>query len=402
MILHIDCNTFYASCEVAMHPEMYGKPVVVANSNEAGGGIILALTKEAKAFGLKRGNPLFQVRKIIDDNNISVFQADLNKYSEISHTLMDAVKEQGIVLNFRQYSIDEFFGEIPLDDPYKLRFYAEKIKNHIATTTNIPVSCGISLSYTLAKVATWFAKHYDGYKGICVLPENKIEIALRRIAIAELWGIGRRSAPKLESRGIATALDFYNKPAYQIKHLLGINGLRTWQELHGTPSLEFDDNAQQKSIMHSRTFAYMTSDIQQLTSYIIEYVAAASQKLREQHSVCQSITVFISTNRHREDLEQYKSSATDKMAVPTADTSKIAKTAIQILKQIFRQGFQYKKAGIILSDLTSDDAVQIGLFDTDVQEIKKSRKLMEALDLLNKRFGSNTVKLAAQNSKEKN
>lgn len=394
MILHIDCNTFYASCEVAMHPEMQGKPVVVANNNETGGGIILALTKEAKAFGLKRGNPMFQVKDIIENNNIAVFQANLNKYGEISRHLMEAVKEQGIVLNFRQYSIDEFFGELPLEDPQKLRYYAKMIKNHIAHTTNIPVSCGVSLSYTLAKVATWYAKHYDGYEGICVLPEKKIEIALRQMPVAEVWGIGRRTAPKLKSRNITTAFDFYNRPAHEIKHLFGINGLRTWQELHGTPSLEFDDSTQQKSISHSRTFAYMTSNLEQLTSYIVEFVSVASQKLRAQHSVCQSVTVFIATNRHREDMEQYKSLATDKMAVPTADTAVIAKTATSILKQIFKPNFQYKKAGIILSDLSGDDAIQVGLFDAEAKDIKKSRKLMSALDQLNSRFGSNAVKLA--------
>lgn len=394
MILHIDCNTFYASCEVAMHPEMQGKPVVVANNNETGGGIILALTKEAKAFGLKRGNPMFQVKDIIENNNIAVFQANLNKYGEISRHLMEAVKEQGIVLNFRQYSIDEFFGELPLEDPQKLRYYAKMIKNHITHTTNIPVSCGVSLSYTLAKVATWYAKHYDGYEGICVLPEKKIEIALRQMPVAEVWGIGRRTAPKLKSRNITTAFDFYNRPAHEIKHLFGINGLRTWQELHGTPSLEFDDSTQQKSISHSRTFAYMTSNLEQLTSYIVEFVSVASQKLRAQHSVCQSVTVFIATNRHREDMEQYKSLATDKMAVPTADTAVIAKTATSILKQIFKPNFQYKKAGIILSDLSGDDAIQVGLFDAEAKDIKKSRKLMSALDQLNSRFGSNAVKLA--------
>lgn len=398
MILHIDCNTFYASCEVAMHPEMQGKPVVVANNNETGGGIILALTKEAKAFGLKRGNPMFQVKDIIENNNITVFQANLNKYGEISRHLMEAVKEQGIVLNFRQYSIDEFFGELPLEDPQKLRYYTKKIKNHIAHTTNIPVSCGVSLSYTLAKVATWYAKHYDGYEGICVLPEKKIEIALRQMPVAEVWGIGRRTAPKLKSRNITTAFDFYNRPAHEIKHLFGINGLRTWQELHGTPSLEFDDSTQQKSISHSRTFVYMTSNLEQLTSYIVEFVSVASQKLRAQHSVCQSVTVFIATNRHREDMEQYKSLATDKMAVPTADTAVIAKTATSILKQIFKPNFQYKKAGIILSDLSGDDAIQVGLFDAEAKDIKKSRKLMSALDQLNSRFGSNAVKLAKQDS----
>lgn len=195
MILHIDCNTFYASCEVSLRPDLYGKPVVVANCNEAGGGIILALTKEAKALGLKRGNPVFQVKDILNKNNVAVFPANLPKYVDISRRLMQVVKDQQIVLHFTQYSVDEFFGELPTDDPEELRELALKVKAHIEKCTGIPVSCGLSLSFTLAKVATWYAKHYPGYKGVCVLPKDKIPTALKGLPIADVWGIGYRSAP---------------------------------------------------------------------------------------------------------------------------------------------------------------------------------------------------------------
>lgn len=396
MILHIDCNTFYASCEVSLRPDLKGKPVVVANCNEAGGGIILALTKEAKALGLKRGNPVFQVKEILESNNVAIFPANLPKYVDISRRLMQVVKEQEIVLNFIKYSVDEFFGELPLEDPSKLAAYARKVKDHIEHCTGIPVSCGISLSYTLAKVATWFSKHYPGYKGVCVLTKENIETALCILPIADVWGIGRRTAPRMQSYGITTALDFYNKPDYWIQKQFKVNGHRTWKELHGTPCIDIETPAQQKSIMHSRTFTYMTQELSVLESYIAEYAVAAARKLRDQHSVCLSVTTFIATNPHREDLEQYGNSATIKLSVACADTLMISKAALDALRLVFRPYMHYKRAGVMLSDITSDDAIQLDLFAKPPLSLDKSRALMEATDKINNRYGMNTVRLGVQ------
>lgn len=396
MILHIDCNTFYASCEVAMRPDLQGKPVAVANCNEAGGGIILALTKEAKALGLKRGDPVFKVTDILNRNHVAVFPCNLPKYVDISRRLMQVVKEQDMVLNFKQYSVDEFFGELPLTAPEELRQAALKIKSHIEQCTGIPVSCGISLSYTLAKVATWYSKHYSGYKGVCVLPEDKVEVALTHYPIADVWGIGRRSAPKLEGKGILTALDFYNQPEYFVRKLMNINGVRTWKELHGIPSVDIDNPPRQKSIVHSRTFTYMTSDEEQLHSYIAEYAVAAARKLRDQHSVCLCVSTFLSTNPHREDLDQYGNFATEKLLVATSDTSVIATAACNALRSIFRPGYQYKRAGVMLSDITGDDAIQLDLFNNQGEKITRSVELMKAIDALTTKYGMNSVKLASQ------
>lgn len=396
MILHIDCNTFYASCEVSLRPDLKGKPVVVANCNEAGGGIILALTKEAKALGLKRGNPVFQVKEILKRNKVAVFPANLPKYVDISRRLMQVVKEQDIVLNFVKYSVDEFFGELPLEDPNELARYARKVKEHVEHCTGIPVSCGISLSYTLAKVATWFSKHYPGYKGVCVLTKENIETALGILPIADVWGIGYRTAPRMGSFGITTALDFYNKPDYWIKKQFKITGYRTWQELHGIPCIDIESPAQQKSIMHSRTFTYMTQELSVLESYIADYAVAAARKLRDQHSVCLAVTTFIATNPHREDLDQYGNSATVKLSVASADTVAITKAALDALRQVFRPYMHYKRAGVTLSDITSDDAIQLDLFAEPPLAFDKSRALMDATDKINNRYGMNTIRLGAQ------
>lgn len=399
MILHIDCNTFYASCEVSLRPDLIGKPVVVANCNEAGGGIILALTKEAKALGLKRGNPVFQVKEILNKNDVAVFPANLPKYVDISRRLMQVVKDTGMVLNFTQYSIDEFFGELPTDDPGELRDVALKVKAHIEKCTGIPVSCGLSLTFTLAKVATWYSKHYSGYKGVCVLPKDKIETALKGLPLAEVWGIGYRTQPRLEAMGMHTAWDFHEKPEYFVQKTLHLPGVRTWKELHGEPCIDIQPLAKQRTIAHTRTFTFMTLKKEDLKTYISNFAVAAARKLRDQHSVCMEVTSFICTNPHREDLQQYGGSETVKLRVATSDTSLIVNAAVQALDAVFKEGFQYKRAGVILSYITSDEAVQLDMFESS-KNMEKSKKLMKTIDELNTKFGMNSVRLAVQGFEE--
>lgn len=392
MFLHIDCNTYFASCEVATNPELEGRPVVVANDNENGGGIILALTAEAKALGLKRGIPLFQVRSLLNLNNVVIRQVDHKKYRQISHTIMENVKRQGIVLDFVQYSVDEFFGVLPLSDPDELRLYARKVKDMIYETTRIPVSCGLAQSYTLAKVATHFAKRYHGYEGICVLTPEKREKALGLLDIADVWGIGRKNRIKLQNKGIATALDFTRMNEDSVNQMFSATGIHTWLELKGKPCIDLHKPAKQRSIMQSRTFAYMTDNQEELELSIRSFAASCANKLREQQSVCRSVTVFLSTNRHRNDLEQYRNSAFTKLATPTSDTPLIAKAAVSCLKEVFRKGFLYKQAGVIVGDISDEQGMQLDLFSEPEDE--RHRKLMKVTDALNKRFGDDTVMMA--------
>lgn len=396
MILHIDCNSFFASCEVSLRPDLVGKPVVVANCNEAGGGIILALTSEAKALGFKRGMPVFQCREALNTHHVAVFPANLPKYVDISRRLMQVVKDEGVVLNFTQYSVDEFFGQLPTDDPAELRDVAGQVKERINQCTGIPVSCGLSLTFTLAKVATWYAKHYPAYQGVCVLPSDKLDVALRGIPLPDVWGIGRRTAPRLEAMGMHSAWDFAQKPEYLVQRLLHTPGVRTWKELHGTPCIDIEHLSRQRSIMHSRTFAYMTDSKSQLQTYLCNYAAAAARKLRDQHSVCLAVTVFVGTNPHRDDLEQYGGSETVRLKVATADTSAIANAAIDALEKVYRPGYRYKRAGILLSDIVGDEAVQLDMFDDTSAHMERSRRLMAAMDKLNTRYGMDSVRMASQ------
>ena len=394
MIIHIDCNSFFASCEVAFHPELYGKPVAVANINEAGGGVILALTAEAKRLGLKRGIPVFQAKKLIQEKGVVLLPTNHDKYRKTSNKIMQLVVEQDIIQNFVQYSIDEFFGEIPIEDEGEVRRYVSLVKDMILKETDIPVSCGCSQTYTLAKVATWYSKHYDGYKGICILSEANRQKALKSLPVGDVWGIGRSFGRFMTDNSISTALDFAQLSEPYVRHYLKTGGLHTWQELHGIRAIEIERDSMQKSMSHSQTLAYMTDDKQRLRELISEFASKLARKLREQTSMCQTVTVFIRTNRHRTDLPQYSAGDSRKLLSPSQDTRDIMNTALQLLDTLFLPGYMYKKIGMILSDITPAEAMQMDLFSGN--DILKSKKLMQTLDEITRKFGDKAIHSALE------
>ncbi len=389
MYVHIDCNAFFASCEIADNPSLEGKPVVVANDNEAGGGIILALNAEAKALGLHRTQPLFQVRHLLKEKGVHICPADHKKYRRISRNIMTAVQEQGIVTDFVQYSVDEFFGQMPLDDPAELRHYADKVKQMIGSETRIPVSCGCGTTYTLAKQATYFAKHYAGYHGICVLPADKITQALALLPIREVWGLGRKSCAKLNKMGITTALQYVQLPEATIQQQFAIGGWRLWRELQGHPAITFDHNDRQKSISQSRTFAYMTDKKDELLRQLRLYAQACCTSLRRQHSVAGAVSLFIATNPYHPDQPQYSNSATHKFRSPTQDTTEVLRAVDSLLDKLYRPGYLYKRAGITLGALVSEEGCQLDLFDNDKRE--RRSKLMKLTDSINSKFGDGAI-----------
>lgn len=389
MFVHIDCNSYFASCEIATNRELEGKPVIVANDNEAGGGIVLALNAEAKALGLKRGDPVFKVKNIIKLNGVQLCHADHKKYHHISAAIMNAVQQQGLVLDFVQYSVDEFFGSMPLNDADELRHYVGLVKQLIWDKMHIPVSCGCAQTYTLAKAATHFAKHYQGYNGICVLTPEKREQALGLLPIADVWGVGRQNRMKLESMGVRTALDFVRVDEKVLRNAFGISGLRTWHELQGQPCLNLERPALQKSIMQSRTFAFMISSKEELAKEIKTFAQSCCVSLRAQKAMTESVSLFVTTNRHREDLEQYSNSAGMKFRSPTDDTGQVIKAALQLLDVIFREGYKYKQAGVVLNDITQVEGSQLDLFAAENNE--RRHKLMQVTDAINHKFGNDAI-----------
>lgn len=397
MFIHLDCNNFFVSCELVSRPELRGTAVVVANDNGNNGGIILALNQEAKAVGLKRGNPLFQVNKLIEKQHVTVIDVHHHLYHEVSAHIMEEVKQTEMVLDFVQYSVDEFFGVMPDDDPTRLRGYLQQLKDLIYEKTQIPVSCGAGMSYTLAKTATWFAKHYPAYKGICIMPADKREQALAKVPIGDVWGIGHRSIKKLTQEGIQTALDYTRKSETWVHRLFNVTGVRTWKELNGIPSITLASRERQKSIMYSRTFAHMTDSKTILFKELSNYATAATRRLREQGSLCGAVTVFLATNRHRTDLAQYNVDDTIKLTTATDDTRLIIEAVQLLLERIYQPRFQYKQAGVILSQLESNSGVQLDLFAPQAaDETFRQKRLMKAIDSINERFGKNQIHFAVQ------
>ena len=397
MYIHLDCNNFFVSCELVSRPELKGTPVVVANDNGNNGGIILALNQEAKAVGLKRGNPLFQVNKLIEQKGVTVIDVHHQLYHDVSHRIMQEVQKTEMVLEFVQYSVDEFFGQMPDDDPTRLRGYLKTLKDLILRETGIPVSCGAGLTYTLAKTATWFAKHYTAYNGICIMPSDKREQALSKVPIKDVWGIGRRSIKTIEQQGIKTALDYTLQPETWVNRLFGVVGVRTWKELNGIPSITIASHDRQKSIMYSRTFAHMTSSKTVLLRELSNYASSATRRLRDQGSLCQTVSIFLATNRHRTDLAQYNVDDTIKLPMATDDSTKIIHAVTQLLDRLFRENYQYKQAGVILGKLQQANGVQLDLFAANqVNDISRQKRLMQAIDGINRRFGRNHVHFAVQ------
>ena len=397
MYIHLDCNNFFVSCELVSRPELKGTPVVVANNNDNNGGIILALNQEAKAVGLKRGNPIFQVTSIIERHRVTVIDVHHELYHQTSHHIMDEVRKTEMVQGFVQYSVDEFFGEMPDDDPVRLRGYLKQLKDLILQETDIPVSCGAGESYTLAKTATWFAKHYPGYRGICVIPAVKREQALSVLPIREVWGIGRRRIKTVEQAGIKTALDFVKQQERWVSRIFGVTGVRTWKELNGIPAITIAGHDRQKSIMYSRTFARMITSKAALIRELSNFATAATRRLREKQLLCRTVTLFLATNRHRPDLPQSYNDDTIRLSSPTDDSLQVTETVMQLLDRLYLENYHYKQAGIILGQLQSSDGIQLDIFAPDqVEEVSKQKRLMQAIDGINRRFGKNQIHFAIQ------
>lgn len=392
MFLHIDCNTFFASCEVASDPSLKGRPVVVANDNEVGGGVILALTPEAKALGLKRGIPLFKVRQQLERDHVVIRPADHRKYSRISRQIMEAVQQQDLVVDFVQYSVDEFFGVMPLDDPDEMAHYARKVKENITATTDIPVSCGCSTTYTLAKTATRFAKDFPVFKGVCVLSPDKRESALAQVKVADIWGVGRQLRKRLIRMDIETALDWALRDEEEMRKTLSTPAFRTYLELRGIPAITLQNKERQKSIMQSHTFGHMVSDPVILRSHLMRFTERCCLTLRKQQSLCSQVSIFISTNPYREDLPQFADGHSRNLPIPSSDTSLIMKAVGSLFDEVYRPGMSYKQAGVILTGIRACEGSQLDLFSEPADD--RRRRLMATADSINRKYGINTIHFA--------
>ncbi|MBR2064037.1 MAG: SOS mutagenesis and repair protein UmuC [Bacteroidales bacterium] len=395
MFALVDCNNFFVSCERVFQPQLEGKAVVVLSNND---GCVVARSNESKAMGIKMCTPFYQVKHFVDEGRLHACSSNYALYGDLSDRVMSLLADA--VPKIEIYSIDEAFlhldgiqeGQIP----QLCRDLVEKIRKWVG----VPVSIGVAPTKTLAKIASHFAKKYKGYRGVCMMDtDGKRLKALSMTPIEDVWGIGRRLAPQMTSKGIQTALDFAQRPREWVEANFHVPGLRTWIELNGTVSLEEERAERRQSICTSRSFADMIDDEKELVLRVSDFAAMCARKLREEHSAACDVTVFLYTNRFRDDLKQYFPSATLRLEVAANSTQEIVGTALKAFRTIFRPGYKYKKAGVIVGSIVPDDCVQASLFDYDEELRKKQDRLSMVMDAVNSAAegsGSSLIRLATQ------
>lgn len=394
MVGLIDCDNFFCSCERVFRPDLARTPLVVLSNND---GCVVARSKEVKAMGIPEGMPYYQLREQYPDSGIVAFSSNYALYGDLSARIVSILREEAPEVV--QYSIDESFLDLSGMERFDYHNWGERLCQKILKYTGMPVSLGIAPTYTLAKMASKYAKKYPAFKKCSVIAtEEQREKALRLFPIGDVWGIGRRIRRSLEQVGVNTAFDFASLPKEYVRRKYHVTGERTWKELHGIPCITIDglDGVTKKSIVTSRSFPNMIRDLAYLRSHVANYAARCALKLRRQNSVCSLLTTFIQSNHFREDLTQYDNSATHSFLTPTNTTNEIVAMATAILDSIFRNGIYYKRAGIMVSGISSADSIQPDLFEYDPDQSRKLRALSSALDRINGKMGADTVMLGAQ------
>jgi DNA polymerase V len=385
----IDCNSFYASCERIFNPKLLGKPIVVLSNND---GCIITRSAEAKALGIKMGEPYFKAKKIIEKNNVKVFSSNYSLYGDISQRVMEILL--GFSPEVEIYSIDEAFLNFKGFKNHELLTYCKHIRQTIKQWVGIPVSIGVGSTKTLSKIANHLAKKEADYEGICILKgDEKIEEALNRIEIGDVWGIGRRLSKFLRNYEVRTAKQFMLLDRRWIRKNMGVVGEKIQLELCGVSCLDLELlPSPKKSCCVSRSFSRPIEKIEELQESIANYGSRVAEKIREEGLIAQSMSIFVLTNHFNKKEKQYSSSIKLQLDYPTSDSKLIVKRAVEGIKRIYKEGYRYKKAGIILYELHSSSSVR-GLLDYDKP---RTDSLMRSLDEINYRYGSATLRLAAE------
>lgn len=368
------------SCERVFNPAVRNKPVIVFSNND---GCAVAISNEAKAIGVKRGDPFFKIKDICETNDIAIFSGNHKLYGDMSSRVMATLAS--IVPEIDIYSVDEAFLHMDKFKPEELNDVGRNIVRQVRRVTGIPTSLGIAPTRTLAKIAAVFAKKYPGYHSCCVIDnEEKRRKALALTPIREVWGIGRRMARRLISDKVTTALQLADWPQETVEHVFNITGKKTWLELNGVPCMDFEpDESPQKQMLCSRSFSQPLTTFSELAGVISSFANIVGRKLRERSLCANSISVFIQSDRFR--ANPTTSYATDYRTInePTADTLTITSVAIDILRSIFRPDHAYKRAGIVLNELIENHTVQQSLFSMPGEREKRSR-LMATIDKINR------------------
>ncbi len=390
VIALVDCNSFYCSCERVFQPHLNNKPVIVLSNND---GCVVARTDEAKALQIKMGEPYFKIRELCEANKVHVFSSNYVLYGDMSRRVMKTLSDFSPEMEV--YSIDEAFLSLKGFSHKNLSAYAHEIRTTVLQNTGLPVSVGIAPTKVLAKIANTYAKKNKlSTRGVFnLLDPNSVDSILRTFPVEDVWGIGRKSALKLNSIGIKSALDLKYANEFQIQRLLTIVGKRIVQELKGIPCLDLElEKKDNQQIISSRSFGKPVFDLASLQESVANHVTSAAEKLRKQECLVDSIMVFIQTNPFK-NTPQYYNSSTMKFLTGTSVTNKLIKRAFQCLDSIYKDGFEYKKAGVVFMGIHKRTLCQMDLFGT--HDTIEENTLMETLDGVNQNQGRGTLKFAA-------
>ncbi len=374
----VDCNNFYVSCERIFNPRLQGRPVVVLSNND---GCIVARSNEAKALGIGMGVPAFEVEKILEENNVEVFSSNYALYADMSGRVMKTLSM--FTPDIEIYSIDEAFLNLA-GFKCSLRDYGRQICRTVKKWTGIPVTVGIGRTKTLAKIANRIAKHSGKGDGVEDLTdEASLDEILVAIPVEKIWTVGIKTTIKLKRAGIKTALDLQRADINWIRQKFGVVGVRTVYELRGMSCYPLEQNPPlKKSIAVSRSFGKPVESVEELKEAIASYCSRGGEKLRQHGLAAGLITVYVTTSRFIEN--KYFNSHTIEFSVATSDTIELIRGARWCIGKLYRRGFLFKKAGIVLSGLVSEERIQGNLFDSVDRE--KSRRLMRAIDTVNTRL----------------
>ena len=390
MFALVDCNNFYASCQRVFEPHLRNKPIVILSNND---GCVIARSNEAKALGIPMGAPAFEYKKLFDEKNVYVYSSNYALYGDMSARVMNILSTYTPEIEI--YSIDEAFLKFKGFELYDLETIGLDMQRKVTKGTGIPISVGIAPTKALAKVANKVAKKFpERTKSVYSIDTEEKRIkALKWTKIEDVWGIGRKHTKRLQAKGIFNAYQFTLMPDDWIRKEMAVVGLRLKHELEGKSTLDLEEPKNKKMIATTRSFEKMYTTLDQLSERVATFTASCSEKLRRQNSHCNMIMVFVTSNYHRKDLPQYSRNIVIKTDFPTNSTIELNHYAQIGLKAIFKEGYHYKKAGVIVMGLTPNNETQLSLFNASNP---KHQPLMSVIDKMNRSYGKNKIKFATQ------
>ena len=390
MFALVDCNNFYASCQRVFEPHLRGKPIVILSNND---GCVISRSDEARALGIPMAIPAFKYESVFKEKNIFVYSSNYPLYGDMSNRVMNLLRTYTPEIEI--YSIDEAFLKFSGYDLFDINTLGLKMRKEVTQGTGIPVSIGFAPTKALAKVANKIARKFaDRTQGVyCIDSEEKRIKALKWTKIEDVWGIGRKHAKRLKLKKINTAYEFTELPDAWVRKEMSVVGLRLKHELEGKSTLELEEAADRKMIATTRSFEKKYTTYEEISERISTFTASCAEKLRRQDCHCNMVTVFIQTSFLKNEQSHYSRSITITTDFPTNSTIELNEAAQKGFKAIFKKGYRYKKAGVIVMGLTPNTETQLSLFETSNP---KHQPLMRAIDKMNQSYGNNKIKFGVQ------